>query len=380
MMVQSRRPLAIVVTLFGALGPVDLDAQPRNAAPTSARVRVQRGIALAGRGYAIVRPTALIPASSGELVVLPARAEGLVVLDSTGKFVRVIGRRGSGPGEMQMPTVLGTRGDSLWLFDRALSRLTVFDARGRFVRSIRLPASGVGTLHRDGTVTVHSDRVFGMNPARRDMLRLQHVGPDARASSARFPAEYFHRSLVYASGSGNVVGLQPFDDGPLLSPVLGGSGFWYVREAKGTNGPPVLRVVRTDPDWKVQVSRDHRFAKLPLGQDVTERAVTEVLAERHREQDPAERRSLEQALYRPAHLPTATAIVAGVDGSVAVRREDVPGDSTRWTWFNSDGSVRSEFRLGRRDVALAIRGRTVWLRRELDDGEEELLVAQVGGR
>jgi hypothetical protein len=124
-----------------------------------------------GRGNVVI-------ADSGHIVVLDAARRRVLVLDKSGRRIAVSGRRGSGPGEMQLPSQMyaGTHGAvSIW--DDALFRL------------IELPSSNVlrdgpvvpAGLPRpsDGMVAASSGYYFA---ARRDsatylLAQLRHVSP-----------------------------------------------------------------------------------------------------------------------------------------------------------------------------------------------------------
>ena len=65
-----------------------------------------------------------------------------VVFGPDGKVVRVLGRRGGGPGEFNGPGLIATgRGDSVIIADGAAARFSVFDANWKFVRTV--PMGGV---------------------------------------------------------------------------------------------------------------------------------------------------------------------------------------------------------------------------------------------
>jgi hypothetical protein len=66
--------------------------------------------------------------SDGRMVVLDAdAARVLKVLRPDGTLLDTLGRRGRGPGEFQGPTTVDVaRGDSLYVFDNTLDRLSVF--------------------------------------------------------------------------------------------------------------------------------------------------------------------------------------------------------------------------------------------------------------
>lgn len=82
----------------------------------------------------------------GELWAVPLRSGGLAVLDvtrvhvfsSTGTRLRVVGRSGSGPNEFRgIYSGCGLAGDSLWVADASLSRLSVIAPSGAFARTMQ---------------------------------------------------------------------------------------------------------------------------------------------------------------------------------------------------------------------------------------------------
>lgn len=347
-----------------------------SSSPAVSRLAPQARIASAGPDYQLSRVFDAVALPSGELVVLQARGEQLLVFDSIGQYARGIGRRGAGPGEFDVPTKIGRRGDSLWIFDRALSRITVFRPSGTLVRTIALPANGVGVLHEDGRVTIHSDRALGSSAAGQDSLSLQELRAGGRLSPIRHPAANVHHSLSYSVGGRSAVGLQPFDDGPLIAELAGESGFWFVRQAADDGGAQ-LRIERVDPSWRTMVDQPYPFDPVRMSDVIAESAMAAILAERGASSDAEERRALGEALYRPSVVPTATLLVPGLDGTIAIRRETIFADSTRWTRFDSAAQFLDEFHLARGDRVLTHEGDRIWFRSTNGDGEEEIVMARI---
>lgn len=392
---RKRRPLALLLFLVFTACSANRDGRSdqrlrdgdefaraplarerRGEAKQGEGVVVRRRVKSTGPDYALSRVIGAVALPSGGIAVLQARAERLLLFDSAGRYERGIGRRGAGPGEFDLPTKIGRRGDSLWVFDRALSRITVFRTSGELVRTIALPANGVGVLHDNGRVTIHSDREFGAAAVGRDSLRLQELLPSGRVSAARNPIEYVHRTLAYSVGGRSVVGLQPFDDGPLVAEAAGGSGFWFVRQEESM-GAAQLHIERVDPAWNVIVSREVPFDPLPMSDAIAREAMNGILAERGASEDPAERRALEHAFYRPPIVPSATLLVPGVDGTLAIRRETIYADSTRWTLFDNDALPAADFNLARTDLLLTRDGNRIWFRSTTPDDEEEIVIARL---
>ena len=97
----------------------------------------------------------------GQIVVATSGASELRFFDSTGVWIRSVGRAGQGPGEFQSLGWLAVGpGDTLRTYDWSLRRLSVFTPAGTFVRSYLLASPGVerGAIPRavlaDGTILV----------------------------------------------------------------------------------------------------------------------------------------------------------------------------------------------------------------------------------
>lgn len=68
-----------------------------------------------------------------------------MILDSGAKFIRLVGKLGPGPGELQYPAILLARGDSLVIGDMR-GDAGLFDAAGQFVRTIAPRITSLGDL------------------------------------------------------------------------------------------------------------------------------------------------------------------------------------------------------------------------------------------
>lgn len=76
------------------------------------------------------------------------------VFESTGRFVRTIGREGDGPGEYRSP-ILMIHGAHLIVQDPRLARITVFDTSGALIRSFRSTCCYFGSTYVDDSGHVY---------------------------------------------------------------------------------------------------------------------------------------------------------------------------------------------------------------------------------
>lgn len=64
---------------------------------------------------------------------------------------RTVSRSGAGPGEFRLVSAMGWRGDTVWVTDARLNRMTAFTAGGAYVRSVPLPSRGEFVARDDST-------------------------------------------------------------------------------------------------------------------------------------------------------------------------------------------------------------------------------------
>lgn len=87
----------------------------------------------------------IVQNSNGDWIVTHQFEPSTVqVYDSTGRFLRRMGRSGAGPGEFRSAGKLILQpGDSLSVFDAALARVVRFSPDGKYVRDDRLPIQSI---------------------------------------------------------------------------------------------------------------------------------------------------------------------------------------------------------------------------------------------
>lgn len=83
------------------------------------------------------------PTRDNRIYAFDLQGSSIKLFDSTGKFIRFVGRKGSGPGEFESVggmDVLPNDGVALW--DASHARVNIYDSRGDFIVQWRVPVSG----------------------------------------------------------------------------------------------------------------------------------------------------------------------------------------------------------------------------------------------
>ncbi|MBN2414653.1 6-bladed beta-propeller [bacterium] len=101
--------------------------------------------------YILNIPFQLMVDSKGSIYVLDWGDERMQVYDSTGTWIRTIGRSGQGPGEFYTPAYFTISAvDSIYLNDARNKRINVYDGSGSFIRSLRYDGSYHSEIYVDG--------------------------------------------------------------------------------------------------------------------------------------------------------------------------------------------------------------------------------------
>jgi len=119
--------------------------------------RAGRPLGEIGAGV-LKRPTGLArDARLGLIYVADTGANDIKVFNDDGKLVKVIGRRGSGPGEFNGLTHIAFAGGRLYVSDTLNARIQVFNARGKYLRTFGWRGLYFGDLVRPKGVAVDNE-------------------------------------------------------------------------------------------------------------------------------------------------------------------------------------------------------------------------------
>lgn len=156
---RGKRFASLLAVLLQA-APADLHAQrvvTISGAPACRGCIELRRVAVLGgtSDPSSVQPTANVARlADGSYYVTPTGAAGEIsVYNSTGRYLRSIGRSGRGPGEFgDLITIVGATDTTLTLLDQSRYRWSVLDRMGRYLAGgpIELPSWYEGTRLSDG--------------------------------------------------------------------------------------------------------------------------------------------------------------------------------------------------------------------------------------
>jgi hypothetical protein len=302
-------------------------------------------------------------APDGRLYVLQAADDQIRVYGADGDLQRRIGRSGEGPGEFGSISGLGFRGDTLYVADRGLNRLSLLTLDGEILSSEPWPSEVL--RHEGGAFITSVPQVLRedgsgiLGPGM--MVRGGAVEPGPRTSTQPWVLFHVRREppaldtvvaiqRTSASNSapvagGNVVRFNcPFSTWPLVESMVDGSGAALVdRSPAPSLARSTFPVTRFGPSGDTAFSVSIPYDPVPVDAERVAREI-ETIRDRSLNRDaPAPSAADVEAALReidciPVALPPVRAVVTAQDGTIWLQREDVPGSSvSSWDVVGSDG-------------------------------------------
>ena len=123
-------------------------------------------------------PTDIAIAPNGDIFVSDGHVNNRVVkLSKDGKFIKAWGKKGSGPGEFNVPHTLAfDSGGRLFVGDRSNSRIQIFDQDGKFLEEWKQFSRPSGIFIKGDTILVaDSDSNTATNPGWKRGIRIGSV-------------------------------------------------------------------------------------------------------------------------------------------------------------------------------------------------------------
>ncbi len=303
-----------------------------------------------GAAFSLVAAIATTP---DRVLVLDARSPRVGVFDRNGSWVGDIGRPGDGPGELRTPTHVGFYDASVWVGDPSGGRVEAYSMNGDHLQSWRwrLPADSLAAplvpiaLLQDGS-PIAGPASLSIGAVLRGALthRTYH-----RASGAGELLDLLYTEQISTEdfvtaelpSGGFIIGAHPLPRSPLVEPFPDGTGLMVV-ERDGTGHQQAgYRVIAILPDGTARIDMVVPYDPIPAA-GWRERHLLQMQAETRERGGTVPRGELDammEALSDRDHFPPVTDIVAGVDGSMWVRREETVDDAVAWDVFDRSGTL-----------------------------------------
>ena len=328
---------------------------------------------IAGLGYTL----GLARASDGTLLV-PQPAESVMrIFESAGRFLKLVGHPGDGPGEFRHIGRYGWTGDTLWVIDDARRRVSYFGPHGSFIGSESDTISSYG-LHQTTLVAFLKGGRFltATQPAIRSVEPLpdsavgrlyvrDRSGTQARAI-LRTPLRGDVARVEYRGGPTLLA--QPLADVPLVAVPPDGGQIVIVERPTPLSAAGEFTVRRITSDGRPLSSRRYTFDATRVQQGVLDsivRTYAKVLANTRSAAEAEIAAAVRRAFLHPQWFPAFDKAVVGDDGTVWLRSLAAP---TRWVVLDRDNTKVAEVRLPATAILGLVQRERIWvIERDADD-------------
>jgi len=289
--------------------------------------------------YDLVQVGGVLRLADGEVVALNASTSELRFFDPSGRHLRSVGRKGSGPGEFQNPSALLWYGaDTLMVRDFATGRITLLGADGRLLEEVSLRGAPAGQLlgrMPDGSFLFSAGRTIrpgaeasGRSRSPVHLVRVSRRG-EVLDTLGSFPGR---ESLIEASERSVMVG--PALYGRSTTFAVRGSTLFV-----GDNAEYRVRAYSDGRRLERIVAREH--SPEPLAAEVVERDRARRAAALT---DARFRERLERMYQRdrlPEFLPAFGELVVDAQGWLWVSAYATASEGPRaWDVFDDSGRLR----------------------------------------
>jgi hypothetical protein len=346
----------------------------------------------------------------GQIYAFEAQDVEIRVFSPEGRLLRRIGRQGEGPGEFDRLERFGVAGDTIWVLDGGLRRLTLFSRDGTVLDTKPSPEVLV-PLHRNQTghvrpAVMREDGLFAsdmrMFSGRRGVTTAVEAGDTVQVPRVLFslageivdtvgfeprPAPEPSSREWIQFGSQRYSKPRPPSDRP-LSVTTGDGRIWVDRAIATTADAAVFSVTRLDFAADTIYSRQLRYqparysetfldtiawrsARIPGGGYRIVGGTPQIPPLNPDSLDLF--RVIRASLEFPEFQPPVQSHYLSDDGQLWLGREDNGGANHRWLLLDENGQIRGQTELPRRAYIGWHRGDT-FIAIELDDDDVPWLV------
>lgn len=279
-----------------------------------------------------IEPHGLAVGPDGQVYVAQRRTAEVRVYDSAGGLVRVIGRRGRGPGEFSHLVAIGFLGDTLYAVERTPGRVSRFTAAGEHLSTTEVAYPPPTPFHSptpplrlfpDGT-GVLSPSTLSEAYARGEVESTGFVRVDRLGQRIRELFSFSEPEGLYmAPAAGGVLALDhPMPEFPLVAFAEDGSRMAVVERTVGAVDGARFGITELTLDGDTLHATRVAYRPVPVPAEVADSIRGHITEFATRVLGAEGERLVRGALRLPRHYPPVTRAVYARDGSLWLRRED----------------------------------------------------------
>jgi len=209
--------LMVILLLLG--GPFSLIAAPQTPLADfykTGKVRLEQELLIDDshlpEGIFFQRPMEVTADNEGNLYVVDYHAHNIKKFDSSGKFLKLLGREGEGPGEFIGPYRITFAEDKLVVYELSKRRLNTIDTDGNFINNAMMEISE-GSLRGirafpNGNILVRKEKTYLWYEVRPQDCKLFLFSPELESLNKIYEQEILRNKYITEPVRTNVP--QPF--------------------------------------------------------------------------------------------------------------------------------------------------------------------------
>jgi hypothetical protein len=128
---------------------------------------------------------------NGNVFISDIRTHSLKMFDSQGRFIKVVGQQGAGPGDLAHPSAPGYNGENIFVWEIGNQRFSFFSEKGEYIKSVkpkkRLMVKKIRPLN-NGDVIIETEKYnYGENIGQECVLSLYSKDLEFKKDIYRHP-------------------------------------------------------------------------------------------------------------------------------------------------------------------------------------------------
>lgn len=372
--VASESAAAACLILLIGVGPASGQQVPsEDELPTATLVPVRTLETL----DAPMQMPAFVLAETSQGVVFVAGPSEVLTFDDNGSYGGSIGRQGAGPGEFAFISTLGLHGDTLWVGDAGLGRVTRFLPDGSLVTTISPWLPGVENfrplfLAPDQSVIIGPPEGMSLagDPAGRRQTVWTRWQSDDRIIDTLAVGSITHEMMMVRGETGAIRSVsQPFGERTPIS-YTGTEPYAIAASGIRDGDEGTIVVERLHFDGRRDTALTVRYRPTRVTSAMVDRVIHETgrtLSWNPGAPEPSARapseiaEQLRSAMYVPDYRPPVWDLVQGVDGVIWIGREMGAAGRVSWIIANETDGPLARLELPAHQRPMAAAGTYVWL-------------------
>jgi hypothetical protein len=296
----------------------------------------------------VTRVSGLKINGNGTIFMMQPDDRTIRVFDSGGRFLRIMGRRGQGPGEFTGFGFFGFNHDSLWVTDPTQNRVSLFGPDGIIIRYLKASVNPPGppyqpapplTYMEDGSILVRfvgAQEEISSNAVRPPDLLMRATSEGELLDTIRiFPIPAV---TSYMMGAREMVARRPINNYPYVVFAPDGSQAVIVeRDPPANPDSATFTVIRVGANGKIisEVRYGYTPRRVP-------QSIIDSLLPLAPDSAPAPRREMSKAqrenAHLPPYLPPINLTTVGRDGTIWISSVWA-ANRYRWTIIDASNEI-----------------------------------------